>query len=115
MASYSDKGQNAGQTANKASLGETKVLKFWDKIQLRGQNRVLAMANYKAEMKEMNSKFPGEVQKFIFGTPSPEYLAAKLEIDNFYEGKLVRDIVADNGDYIYTDSDWDEIQSQKLA
>jgi len=115
LASYADKSPNAANSGNKASLGETKVLKFWDRIQLQGQNRVLAQTNYLSEVKELNGKFPGEAQKFIFSTPSDEYLAARKEINDFYEGKLVKDIVADNGDYIYTDEDEAEIASQKLV
>lgn len=118
MASYADKGQNASKGAKKFGSSETKVLNFWSSIQSRGVKRVENEEKYRAELKELRKTSPaGMTAAFVFGKDVEGldvYLEKKAAIDEKYEGKLMRDIVADNGEYIYTEEDMAEIAMMKV-
>jgi len=102
----------------KVRFSRNKVLNFWSSIQTRGVKRVENEEKYRAELKELRKQSaPGVVAAFVFGKDCEGmdiYLEKKAEIDSKYEGKLMCDIVADNGEYIYTAEDLAEIEMMKL-
>ena len=116
MASYSDKGQNASQGAKKFTSSENRQLRFWDSMQTKGINRSAQQRKYAIEKKALSVKYPGCAMALIFSGKSEgldNYISELADIEADYEGKIMSSIVTDNGSYIYSDEDLEEIERVK--
>lgn len=104
--------------AKKTKKMETKALNFWDSVQTKGANKVMQESKYRAELKQLRKNVGMDVvSDYIFGVNNDkinDFLADKVEIDSKYEGKLVSSSIADNGDYIYSEYELEQIEFMKL-
>jgi len=104
--------------AKKTKKMETKALNFWDSVQTKGASKVMQESKYRAELKQLRKNVGMDVvSDYIFGVNNDkinDFLADKVEIDSKYEGKLVSSSIADNGDYIYSEYELEQIEFMKL-
>jgi len=106
------------RTPKKKSIKlQTKALNFWDSMQTRGINKVTQGKKYRSDLQNLRQKVGiNTINNYIFGIETPEtrdFEEKYNEIKEKYVGKLYSSSVADNGKYIYTDSDLEEIKMVK--
>ena len=85
MASYADKGQNASPKPKKLSKAQEESMKDVFKSESKGRRKVEDSAKFLSDKKFLNDKYPGELNKFIFGSASEEYVNELFELYKKYK------------------------------
>lgn len=112
--------KNDTQTKVKnAKKMEIKVLNYWDSVQTRSGNKVMQEKKYRDELRELRLDVGIDVVRdYIFGNENDginSFLEAKEKIDEHYVGKRMDSSIDDEGNYVYSENELEEIEYFKSA
>lgn len=98
---------------------QAKALNFWDSVQTKGANKVIQEDKFRAELKVLRTKVGMDVvSDYVFGNPNDkidEFLVERADIVDKYEGKAAASSIDDQGNYVYSDEELQEIEFIKTA
>jgi hypothetical protein len=103
--------------AKKSKEMEIKAQNFWDSVQTLSVNKVMQEIKYRAELAQLRRDVGMDVvSDYIFGVSNENienYLLKRDEIDARYAGKKMDSCIDDQGNYVYSDHELEQIEFMK--